>query len=153
MKMNTWLFVLLNPFIIAAQQPNLVLPLEHSDVISTIAVSQDDKYVLSGSINGEVKLWNRSGRLVQDFPGHKKELIEVAFSPKGNYLISKSEDITILYTIGGDSLWSAPTIYNYAHHSFIVYGAAGRNYPGVDVFEQYDRPLFSPDEKWLVVRF
>lgn len=151
MKMNTWLFALLTPFVVVAQQSKLIIPLEHSDSISTIAVSKDDKYVLSGSINGEVKLWNRSGRLVRDFPGHKKELIEVAFSPKGNYLISKSEDITILYTIGGDSLWSAPTIYNYAHHSFVVYGSAGTKYPGVDVFEQYDRPLFSPDEKWLVV--
>lgn len=146
MKMNTWLFALLTPFIVVAQHPNLVVPLEHSDAISTIAASPDDNYVLSGTINGEVKLWNKSGRLVRDFPGHKKPIIEVAFSPKGNYVISKSDDVTILYTIDGDSLWSTPTTYNYARYSFIVAG----NSPATDVFEQYDRPIFSPDEKWVL---
>ena len=109
MKMNSWLLALLTPFALIAQQPELVIPLEHSDSISTVAVSPDDSYILSGSINGEVKLWNRAGQLVRDLPGHSKQLIEVTFSPKGNFLLSKSDDITILHALNGDSLWSVPT--------------------------------------------
>ncbi|GAB4375931.1 MAG: hypothetical protein Kow00121_22260 [Elainellaceae cyanobacterium] len=67
----------------------------HPDVTS-IALSLDSRYAVSGSGDKTVRLWEMStGRCLCIFRGHKAQVSSVAFSPNGNYILSGSWDKTI----------------------------------------------------------
>lgn len=68
----------------------------HSQYITSVAFSPDGKYILSGSYDKTVKLWDRrTGRMVRNFVGHTDWVSSVAFSPDGKYIISSSADKSI----------------------------------------------------------
>lgn len=66
-------------------------------IADSIAISSDSKSLASGSLNGDVKLWDaRSGKLQFTIAAHKNERTSaVAFSPDGKWLASGSHDDTI----------------------------------------------------------
>ena len=65
----------------------------HTDRVNSLAVSNDSRYLLSGSNDWSVKLWELStGALIRTFTGHKFELTSVAFSHNCKYVISSSND-------------------------------------------------------------
>jgi len=67
----------------------------HTDEIRSVAYSPDGKYVLTGSADTTIKLWNVvTGDPVRTFKGHTAEITSVAFSPDGRYICSASEDTT-----------------------------------------------------------
>ncbi|CAL1706746.1 unnamed protein product [Somion occarium] len=75
-----------------------VIPLEvHKDFIRTIAFSRDGKWLVSGSEDALVCVWDAAtGILCMDpLKGHKKSVHSVAFSPDGNFVVSASADATI----------------------------------------------------------
>lgn len=60
--------------------------------VSTIAISDDGKYVASSS-DTLVKLWDyETGTLLHSFEGHKDSINALAFDPEGHYLASGSSD-------------------------------------------------------------
>lgn len=68
-----------------------------------MAVSSDGKWVVSGSADRTVRLWNtQTGELVYILKGHANTVWSVAFSPDGLTLASGSDDKTI-------RLWSVST--------------------------------------------
>jgi WD40 repeat protein len=75
--MNTAHFILsllLLPTIIFGQKPELGIPVGHSDVIQTVALSPDGVYALSGSRDKTVKLWeSSSGKLIRTWNPHRKD--------------------------------------------------------------------------------
>ena len=75
----------------------------HSDWINSVAFSPEGQYILSGSSDGTLKLWNVStGKEVKTFKGHSDGVRSVAFSPDGKYALSGSDDRTI-------KLWDVTT--------------------------------------------
>ncbi|QRW04449.1 WD repeat-containing protein [Ceratobasidium sp. AG-Ba] len=62
-----------------------------------VAYSPSGIYVVSGSIDGAVQIWDsRSGRQVgQPLTGHTGYVWSVGYSPDGKYIVSGSEDRTI----------------------------------------------------------
>ena len=75
----------------------------HSDVIESIALSDDEKYVLSGDWDGGVKLWDfASGAEIRTFIGHTNRVQSVAFSSAGRHILSSSVD-------GTTRLWDIST--------------------------------------------
>ncbi|MBW4569668.1 MAG: caspase family protein [Tolypothrix carrinoi HA7290-LM1] len=68
----------------------------HSDRVTSIAFSPDGRYIVSGSEDNTVRLWDMSGKQIgQPFTGHAKPITSVAFSPDGRYIVSGSEDNTV----------------------------------------------------------
>ena len=72
----------------------------HDRELSAIAMSQDGRWLASGSHDRTIKLWSLpSGDLVHRWTGHKNSITDVAFSPDGRFVAAASADKTV-------SLWS-----------------------------------------------
>jgi len=68
----------------------------HSGRISVTVVSPDGKFLLSGSEDKTLRLWNLSGgNCIRVFRGHTGRISSAAISPDGKFLISGSDDKTI----------------------------------------------------------
>ena len=75
----------------------------HSASVTSIAFSLDGRYVLSGSKDHTVKLWDVFlGREIRSFKGHTDVVSAVAFIPKSRLIISASWDYTL-------KIWDATT--------------------------------------------
>jgi len=75
----------------------------HSDLVLSVAFSSDGKYILSGSDDKTLKLWDiETGREIRTFKGHLNYVRAVAFDPDGKYAISGSFDDTV-------RLWNVST--------------------------------------------
>jgi WD40 repeat protein len=104
--------------------------LGHSSVVTSVAISPDGKYALSGSVDKTLKLWKiSSGKEIRSFTGHSFGVNSVAISPDGKYALSGSVDKTL-------KLWeisSGKEIKSFTGHSDVVYSVA-----------------FSPDAKYAL---
>jgi WD40 repeat protein len=100
----------------------------HQGYVFAVAFSPDGKYLLSGSNDNTLKLWDTSGKLLKTFTGHKYPVSAVAFSPDGKYLLSGSCDKTL-------KLWdtSGKLLKTFSGHQDYVNAVA-----------------FSPDGKYLL---
>ncbi|KAF7346304.1 WD-REPEATS-REGION domain-containing protein [Mycena sanguinolenta] len=77
--------------------PATILVLEMQDVVRSVAFSPDGKWIVSGSWDNTVHVWNaESGEVVAGpFNGHTDRVNSVAFSPDGKWIVSGSKDKTV----------------------------------------------------------
>ncbi len=69
----------------------------HSDNVSSIAISKDGKYVISGSYDNTVKIWDYDkGTVLKTLSGHTALISSVAISPDGKYVVSGGMDKRII---------------------------------------------------------
>ncbi|NEO89455.1 MAG: protein kinase [Moorea sp. SIO3G5] len=68
----------------------------HSNSVRSIAVSPDSNYLVSGSNDHTVKIWNLpKGELVRTLNGHDGNVYSVAITPDGENIASGGDDNTI----------------------------------------------------------
>jgi WD40 repeat protein len=68
----------------------------HTDQITSMAISPDNRLLLTGSADKTARLWDiSSGQLLRVFSGHSAAVTSVAFSPDGKKIITGSLDKTI----------------------------------------------------------
>ena len=68
----------------------------HAARVNAVAVTPDSRFVISGSDDHTVKMWNiDDGTEARTFLGHTAEVSDVAVSDDGRYVISASHDYTI----------------------------------------------------------
>jgi len=68
----------------------------HTKWINSVAITPNGKYIVSGSGDKTIKLWNiKTGRLLRNFKGHTDGVLSVAITPNGKYIVSGSSDKTI----------------------------------------------------------
>lgn len=74
----------------------------HGSYVKAVAISPDSRFVLSGSSDNTMKLWElETGECLHTFEGHTGDVEAVVFSPEGRYVVSGSRDKTIkLWDIG-----------------------------------------------------
>lgn len=89
-----------------AQQPSPEIKIQqgHPAPVLSVCFSQDGRFILSGSGDKTVKLWDvSSGKEIRTFKGHEGVVESVCFSPDGHYALSGSADKTVkLWDIAAD---------------------------------------------------
>lgn len=94
MKKLVFLFLLLLGVLnIKAQQEALKVIVQsgHYEAVTAIDYSPDGKFIITGSDDKTLKLWETAtGREIRTFNGHLKPITNVDFSPDGNKVISSS---------------------------------------------------------------
>ncbi len=64
--------------------------------MTSVAFSKDGKYIVSGSWDKSIKIWEReTGNQIQTLKGHSSGVTSVAFSKDEKYIISGSDDKSI----------------------------------------------------------
>jgi WD40 repeat protein len=71
-------------------------PSGHSSFILAVAIDPKGEYIVSGSDDKTVKIWElETGKLVNTLKGHSSSVRAVAIDPKGEYIVSGSDDGTV----------------------------------------------------------
>ncbi len=74
----------------------LNLLIGHTDGVSSVAFTPDNKLLASGSKDNSIRVWDpHTGQHKLTFTGHQDEVYSVAFSPDGKTLVSGGADETI----------------------------------------------------------
>jgi WD40 repeat protein len=75
----------------------------HESTVWSVAVTPDGKFVVSGSDDKTVRLWDlATGKEVRRFTGHEAPVYRVAVTPDGQYVVSGSGDKTVRVWYIGD---------------------------------------------------
>jgi WD40 repeat protein len=82
----------------ASNPPGLSQLTGHRGGVLTVAISQDEQWIATGSNDKTVKLWHSNGQLAHTLP-HSATVFRLAFSPNGTQIASSSLD-------GKLSLWN-----------------------------------------------
>ncbi len=88
----------------------------HTDSVNAIAISHDDQYVVSGSNDKTIKVWDiATGQEIRTLSGHTDSVNAIAISHDDQYVVSVSSDKTIkvwllatgeeIRTLSGYSYW------------------------------------------------
>src|SRR6185503_11740730 len=65
----------------------------HTASVIAVAISNDNKHILTGGTDDTLRLWNRkTGELLRAITGHDKFVMGVAFLPTGRQAVSSSFD-------------------------------------------------------------
>jgi WD40 repeat protein/serine/threonine protein kinase len=68
----------------------------HTGAVTSVCLSSDGRYALSGSTDATVKLWETAnGQCLRTFAGHADAVTSVAFSADGRFALSGSADRTL----------------------------------------------------------
>jgi WD40 repeat protein/energy-coupling factor transporter ATP-binding protein EcfA2 len=66
----------------------------HNDKVWGVSFSPDGK-IASGSVNAQIKIWDKNGKFLYDLPEHINGVWSVRFSHNGKFLASTSQDYTV----------------------------------------------------------
>ena len=85
------------------QKPELVLPLGHTAAITAADFSYDGQYMLSGSEDQQVKIWQQTGELVRTIDDFEKPVLQLAASPTTYNFVTVTENNLVLYDFEGNT--------------------------------------------------
>ena len=75
------------------QKPEMVVQMGHTFSINDIDVSNNGKYILTGSGSGSLRLWHLdTGKVIRTFSGHSTAIQSVDISPDGTLAVSGAYD-------------------------------------------------------------
>ncbi|MEG4083766.1 WD40 repeat domain-containing protein, partial [Microcoleus sp. POL10_C6] len=66
----------------------------HQDAVGSVSFSRDGKYIATASWDKTARLWDVTGKLIQEFKGHQEGVSSVSFSRDGKYIATASWDKT-----------------------------------------------------------
>jgi len=91
---------------VQAQERVRLMPQLGMDNITSVAISPDGRFVLTGSSDKSARLWNATtGQQIRSFDGHASSVNSVAFSPDGKSVLTEERDDSLLEEAA--RLWDA----------------------------------------------
>lgn len=145
--------------------------LKHNDKVSSMAISNDDRYIASVSDDKSVKVWDKStGKLLNAFTGYNTVLQSVAITPDRKYLlcggheklfIQQFPDGLLVSRIGGKFGW-VNSIHVTSDSRYAVLGCSdskirvcslpdGEIIKTINVPDSYGMTIaITPDEKYVI---
>ncbi len=109
------IFFFFSFFPVLAQQPVLKMPTAHTGMINGFDVSHNGKYIVTGSVDFSIKLWDyRTKKELKVFTGHTGSVNTVCFSPNDSLLLSGSNDtkIKIWRVSTGECIATVDSLFN-----------------------------------------
>ncbi|MEQ9369541.1 MAG: AAA-like domain-containing protein [Coleofasciculus chthonoplastes F3-SA18-01] len=83
--------------------------LHHQGSVESLAFSRDGQTIVTASLDGIIRLWNRQGKLIGQLPGHPARVTSIAVSRDGQRMISASIDGTVrLWDRQGNGMQELP---------------------------------------------
>jgi len=79
-----------------------------ASAMSALFITLDGRFVVSGSQNKTIRLWNfKTGEVIHTYQGHGGNITSVAMTPDGQFIVSGSDDATLrLWNVKtGECLW------------------------------------------------
>ena len=68
----------------------------HTDPVTCVAITSDDKYIVSGSWDNTVRIWNLQSKTQKSvLQGHTKWVTSVSITSDNKYIVSASNDDTV----------------------------------------------------------
>ncbi|KAG8786340.1 hypothetical protein FRC12_016703 [Ceratobasidium sp. 428] len=104
------------------------LPKGHHDRVSALAYSPDGAYIVSGSYDCTLRIWDaRTGRMVgQPLEGHTGLVLSVSFSPDGTHVASGSRDNSIrIWGVRNCTMFGAPLTGHFGLIASVSYSPDG----------------------------
>ena len=78
---------------VTAQAPRLMVPIGHTNSITSCAYSKDGKFIVTGSEDKTAKIWDaNTGKELQNFAVANDKILSVDFNPNSKTIIACSED-------------------------------------------------------------
>ncbi len=70
----------------------------HEDIINSVCISVDSKYIISGSKDKSIKIWNIEGNLIKSIKNfHDDAVNSICISADSKYIITGSCDKSIKF--------------------------------------------------------
>jgi len=90
----------------ASEQPEIFVQMGHTGSVTAVALSPDGRHVLTGDVDGNIKLWDAAGGFeIRTYTGQHQRIFGLHFSPDGKLFLSNGH--------GGDKphsiLWEIAT--------------------------------------------
>ena len=65
----------------------------HTDQVTSVSFSPDDKNLVSSSYDHKIKIWDReTGSVLYNLDGHTDYVTSACYSPNGKFIVSCSWD-------------------------------------------------------------
>jgi WD40 repeat protein len=80
----------------------------HTDSVNSVAISPDGKFIVSGSSDDTIKIWDfKTGECLNNLDGNLYSITSVAISPDGKYIVSGEGNLS--YSEGIVTIWDFKT--------------------------------------------
>ncbi|MDH3697112.1 MAG: TIR domain-containing protein [Flavobacteriaceae bacterium] len=87
--------------------------------LTSSSFSPDRQHVLTGSLDGSIRLWDLKGNRIQEFIGHDSFISSMTFDPDGKYILTGSWDKTArLWDLQGN------TVQEFIGHNLAIFSVA-----------------------------
>ena len=74
--------------------PSVIPLIGHTNWVNSVAFSPDGKYIVSGSNDNTLKIWElKSGALCKSLTGYRKWVYSIRFFPKGDKIVVNTHNV------------------------------------------------------------
>jgi WD40 repeat protein len=86
---------------LSGQEPKLILPIGHSNIVNTAVFSPDGKKLVTTSWDQTAKIWDaQTGLLLADLNGNAHQVLSACFSPDGKKIVTVSDSAATIWDAG-----------------------------------------------------